>query len=144
MNFSLNKGTYLLVIKIKKPVKIKIGSLRRRDFDKGYYVYVGSAMNNLRKRIQRHLGSSKFKKGQDRKHWHIDYLLSSPEAEIIDVYYKEFKEKQECSVAETISKISHGEEDNFGSSDCKCKSHFFKINKKDLLEKLNGFKKMKL
>ena len=58
----LNKGSYLLFIKIKKPIRIKIGALGREGFDKGYYVYVGSSMNNLNKRIQRHLETSELKK----------------------------------------------------------------------------------
>lgn len=141
MTFSLNKGSYLLLIKIKKPIDIKIGSLGRREFEKGHYVYVGSAMNNLRKRIERHLKSSRLRGGQEKKHWHIDYLLSSPETEIVDVYYKESEEKEECSVAEKIREGFSEVIEKFGSSDCRCKSHLFKINKKELEKKLEGFKK---
>ncbi len=137
----LNKGSYILVINIKKPVKIKIGSLGSFEFLKGYYVYVGSAMNNLNKRIERHLKTSK--KGQNKKHWHIDYLLSSFETIIKGVYYKESDKKEECFIAEKISKISQGEIKGFGSSDCKCKSHLFKFSKR-IINKLEGFNKMKL
>ena len=139
----LNKGSYLLLIKIKKPVEIKIGSLGRRRFEKGYYVYVGSAMNNLKKRVERHMNTSESKKGRDKKYWHIDYLLSNRDVFIENVYYKESEEKEECKIARDISKFSRVTEDKFGSSDCKCESHLFKTNKKEPEKNLEGFKKLK-
>ena len=116
------KGTYLLIINIKKPAIIKIGSLGKIKFDKGDYVYVGSAMNNLEKRIKRHLKKSKDKK----KYWHIDYLLANKNARIIKIIKKESNKKQECEIARKIAKIGKGIK-NFGSSDCNCKSHLFEI-----------------
>lgn len=116
------KGTYLLIINIKKPVIIKIGLLGKIKFDKGDYVYVGSAMNNLEKRIKRHLKKSKDKK----KYWHIDYLLANKNVKIIRVLKKESNKKQECEIARKIVKIGQAIK-NFGSSDCKCKSHLFEI-----------------
>jgi len=123
------KGTYFLIINIKKPAIIKIGSLGKIKFEKGNYVYVGSAMNNLEKRIKRHLKNSKDKK----KHWHIDYLLAGKNAKIMKVIKKESNKKQECEIARKIAKIG-GAVKNFGSSDCKCKSHLFKIKDHKLLK----------
>ena len=140
----LNKGSYLLLIEIKKPMQTKIGDLGLINFDKGYYIYVGSAMNNLKKRVERHLNSSSLGREKDRKHWHIDYLLSSSEAEISDIYYKEFEEKEECSVAEKVKRESFHEVKGFGSSDCKCESHLFKVSGANLKELIKGFIKMKL
>lgn len=62
------KGCYCLVIKNDETTKIKIGKLGRLDFKKGYYVYVGSAMNRLESRLKRHLSNKK------KMHWHVDYL----------------------------------------------------------------------
>ncbi len=66
------KGYYVLVINVVKPLDTIIGSLGRIQFRKGYYLYIGSACGSggLRARIKRHLRRSK------NIHWHIDYLLS--------------------------------------------------------------------
>ena len=54
------KGTYCLIINLNNTSKIKIGKkLGKIEFDKGYYVYVGSAMNSLESRINRHLSDEK-------------------------------------------------------------------------------------
>ena len=74
------KGTYCLIINVKKDVKIKIGKvLGEIEFKKGCYLYVGSAMNSLEKRVQRHLSKDK------KKHWHIDYLLLNDSSNIENV-----------------------------------------------------------
>ncbi|HKL24328.1 MAG TPA: GIY-YIG nuclease family protein [Candidatus Nanoarchaeia archaeon] len=140
----LNKGFYILVINVKKPVKIKIGFLGFIEFSKGKYVYIGSAMNNLIKRIKRHINSSKLKGGQDKKHWHIDYLLSNDNVRIKNIYYKESQEKQECSIAKKVKEESFDEIKGFGSSDCKCESHLFNILEDRLGKIIKGFNKMKL
>ena len=50
------KGTYCLIISMKKSEKLNIGHLHQDyKFKKGYYVYIGSAMNSLVARINRHL-----------------------------------------------------------------------------------------
>ena len=111
------KGSYCLIINVKKDTKIKIGKkLGDINFKKGYYVYVGSAMNSLEARVKRHLSDNK------KKHWHIDYLLLNKNTEIKKVYTKESNEKLECKIAE---KIIENEDSiaNFGCSDCKCRSH---------------------
>ncbi len=53
------KGVYCLIIKVKTDIIQKIGALGKIKFDKGIYVYVGSAQNNLKKRIKRHLSKNK-------------------------------------------------------------------------------------
>ena len=113
------KGSYILLIKLNKDKEIQIGKLGKIFFKKGYYAYIGSALNSLEKRIQRHLRSEK------KIHWHIDYLLKN--AEIIDVFYKENSEKEECNIAKQLEKEFISIID-FGCSDCKCKSHLFHSN----------------
>jgi Uri superfamily endonuclease len=119
------KGSYLLLIQLKENKKIKVGKLSKLFFKKGFYIYIGSAMNNLEKRISRHLRKNK------KFHWHIDYLLQN--AEILEVYLKENTIKEECKIAnifeEKLEKI-HG----FGCSDCKCTSHLFYGKKVDILD----------
>ena len=109
------KGVYVLLIKLNKKRKIKIGKRGVFCFPAGRYIYVGSAMNNLEKRIERHKSRKK------RMHWHIDYFLKY--ANIINVLKIETKRKIECSLASKIKGEIIAEK--FGSMDCKCKSHFF-------------------
>ena len=124
------KGSYLIIIKLEDNKKLKVGKFGKIDFKKGYYVYVGSAMNGLEKRIQRHLRTRK------KTHWHIDYFLN--QAKIINVFFKLSNNKQECKIAESLgeklSAIS-----GFGCSDCKCKAHLFYssyVNIKNVISKL--------
>ena len=110
------KGAYLLVLELQNKTSLQVGKLGLVDFQKGNYVYVGSALNGLEQRIQRHLRSQK------KTHWHIDYLL--PYTKIIDVFYKESTRREECTIASVFEKnlidIS-----GFGCSDCACNSHLF-------------------
>ena len=114
------KGSYLLLLKIKKPLKIKIGSLGLIKFQKGNYIYVGSALNSLENRIKRHFKKTK------KKHWHIDYLTTNKNVKILKAVYKISNKKLECKIAKRINKLGKPIE-KFGSSDCKCKGHLFKI-----------------
>lgn len=47
-------GCYCLIIEFNENKKLKIGSRLKIDFKKGCYVYIGSAMNNLKSRVKRH------------------------------------------------------------------------------------------
>jgi len=110
------RGSYLIIIKLEDNKKLKIGMLGKIDFKKGYYVYVGSAMNGLEKRIQRHLRKKK------KIHWHIDYLLNH--ARIINIFFKLSNNKQECKIAKLIEEKLLAIK-GVGCSDCKCISHLF-------------------
>lgn len=110
------KGSYILILRLAESRKYKIGKLGTILFKKGYYAYVGSAMNSIEKRILRHLSKNK------RFHWHIDYLLKISHIE--DIFYKESERKEECDIAAIMQK-KFSSIPNFGSSDCSCKSHLF-------------------
>ena len=120
------KGCYCLIINLEKTSKIKIGKkLGFLKFDKGYYVYIGSAMNSLESRLNRHLSDDK------KLHWHIDYLLKK--SEITDIIFNENK-KVECDLSQYMSTKTTGVED-FGCSDCDCESHLYYFkNKKEAIE----------
>ena len=109
------KGCYCLTIHLSDSKTIKIGKLGKIKFNEGYYVYVGSAMNSLESRLNRHLSDTK------KLHWHVDYLLKK--AEITDIIYNENK-KVECELSHYISSRSDGIKD-FGCSDCDCESHLY-------------------
>jgi Uri superfamily endonuclease len=117
-----------------------VGNLGIIEFKHGKYIYVGSALNSLEPRLIRHL---KINKGLHKvRHWHIDYLLTNSSAKIHQIYVKISPKHLECSIAEKIS--SQGVHiPKFGSSDCKCKSHLFKVDNFNFLEKI-GLKKLDL
>ncbi|MDH7507093.1 MAG: GIY-YIG nuclease family protein [Candidatus Thermoplasmatota archaeon] len=110
------KGSYILIIKLEEDKKIQIGKLGEIFFKNGFYVYVGSALNGIEQRINRHLRKNK------KKHWHIDYLLDY--AKVIEILYKESRTRLECNIAEIFDKQLFSIS-GFGCSDCKCKSHLF-------------------
>lgn len=119
------KGSYVLLFRLKEDKKIQVGRLGVIYFKKGYYAYVGSAMNGLEQRIKRHL------REQKKIHWHIDYLLEF--SEITDIFYKKNEKKEECDISNKfMSKLDYIP--GFGCSDCKCKSHLFYGSKKDILQ----------
>ena len=123
---------------MKKSEKLDIGHLHNmHKYRKGYYVYIGSAMNSLVPRLNRHLSDEK------KMHWHIDYLLKSPDCHIRDILFNISEERIECALAESISK--DGEEiPGFGCSDCSCSSHliYFKRKRDALASTRNAYEKI--
>lgn len=126
-------GIYCLIIKLDKGKKIKIGKLGFINFKKGHYCYIGSALNNLEKRIERHKSKNKKLK------WHIDYFLGY--GKIIRIIKAETNKKIECLLSKKIDKIADDKIKDFGCSDCKCKSHlyYFKSNPTKILQKIIHF-----
>jgi len=125
------KGTYCLIISKNKTSSLKVGNLyQRHKFKQGFYVYIGSAMNSLIPRINRHLSNEK------KLHWHIDYLLKNRYTNIREIIFTDSHKRIECQLANSISK--DGEEiQGFGCSDCDCNSHliYFKT-KKEAIENI--------
>lgn len=111
------KGAYVLLIKLSEDRDLRIGALGEFFFPAGFYVYTGSSMTNLEKRVRRHFSKRK------KTRWHIDYLLH--EAEIIQAILFPSEEKEECKVNEVIFNSSEGAPlaKGFGSSDCTCETH---------------------
>ncbi|MEW5761514.1 MAG: GIY-YIG nuclease family protein [Candidatus Thermoplasmatota archaeon] len=128
------KGTYILLMSLPGRCNIRVGKLCSIKFNKGYYAYVGSAMNSLVMRIHRHMGNSK------KLHWHIDYFLKN--ANICNIYYKPGKKSKECEFARRLGLQFKAIKD-FGASDCNCNSHLFHSEKYPELEKLIIKMKMK-
>ncbi|MEM3572876.1 MAG: GIY-YIG nuclease family protein [Nitrososphaeria archaeon] len=115
------KGTYILIIELKKHIKLKIGSLGSFDFPQGFYYYVGSALNNLEARIARHIKIAEKKSG--KKRWHIDYLLSNKEVRLKGIVL--LKGKVEHKIANKLDRKFLIVAKKFGSSDCGCVTHLF-------------------
>jgi len=113
-----HRGTYLLVLENRSIKWIDVGKLGQIRFNKGYYVYVGSGMNGVDRRVARHY--------RDRKsfHWHIDYITPS-HMPITGSYTIRRSLNLEEEIAMRCEKISHGSIDGFGSSDSSRRSHLF-------------------
>ena len=113
------KGIYVLVVRVKTNIKVSVGSLGLLSFKKGNYLYVGSAQNNIEKRVERHL------KQEKKLYWHIDYLLDNNNSEVVSVFtLPTMLKSDECRVAQELLKRSEPVS-GFGCSDCNCNSHLF-------------------
>jgi len=119
-----DRGSYLLVLRLKRKSNINIGRLGKISFRKGFYIYVGSAMTNLIKRMERH------RRIRKRRHWHIDDLREV--AEFHSVLAIRSYARLECEIAKVFSKIAECKIPKFGSSDCSCESHLFGMSKDPL------------
>jgi len=126
-------AVYCLCISVEEQTQIKVGALGELTFQRGKYVYIGSALNRIRPRVLRHINNS-LGKG-NVTHWHIDYLLREPKVSVRTVYLKYTEDKEECKLAESGSQ--HGEPiPGFGCSDCRCVSHLFKVQHYSFLSRM--------
>ncbi len=121
----LTTGAYVLLISVDAPVSITIGKIGPVDFKAGWYTYVGSALGktatSLHHRLRRHFAPAT----QKRMHWHVDYLLASPDCKIAGAIMVPSLNKIECRVASVIG-LMGGRPwgSRFGASDCSnCASH---------------------
>jgi sugar fermentation stimulation protein A len=112
-----DRGSYLLILELKRKRNIRVGKLGRVSFRKGFYIYIGSAMANLSKRMQRHRHLRK------RHHWHIDELRAV--AEFHSVLAIRSSVRLECKIAKAFSDISDWKILGFGCTDCTCDTHLF-------------------
>jgi len=119
-----DRGSYLVLLRLRRTRVIPIGKLGRVRFPSGYYIYVGSAMANLTQRMARH------RRLRKRLHWHIDSLRR--EAEFIDLFPIRSSERLECDLAGAVAKLSNWSVPGFGCSDCSCTSHLFAFSESPL------------
>ena len=124
INILSGYGTYTLLLRVKKQVTVKIGSLGKQTFPVGYYIYTGSAMGrgaSLKNRIARHLRKEK------RCFWHIDYILENENVSVEAVVAAETSQKVECEINQHIRTEMGAKVQvkGFGASDCQknCDSH---------------------
>ena len=134
------RGSYCLCIKVCKDSKISVGSLGLTTFPKGYYVYVGSALSSLIPRLTRHIKTSR---GEGTvAHWHIDYLLREPHVGIEVIYATGWSVRMECEIATQIA-LKGEAVPRFGSSDCACHSHLYRVKSFGFIRE-TGLKKVDL
>jgi Uri superfamily endonuclease len=126
------KGTYALLFRVNRPLRVQVGKLGQHLFAPGIWVYVGSAMGtgstSLGHRLRRHFSQSK------KKHWHIDYLLSG-KAKPLGTMWAESEESFECGLASALrdSRVFDAGPSGFGSTDCRecCGTHLFRYVGRD-------------
>jgi Uri superfamily endonuclease len=126
-------GCYSLIIDLKRKKTICVGKLGEAVFPAGTYVYTGSAMQGLGGRLRRHCTRIK------KMHWHIDHLLTLPDARIEKIILYPAAPGQECLQNKRIAARAAVILKNFGASDCKsgCTSHLLYFAK-DFLPKFPG------
>jgi len=121
---AIDRGSYLLILNLRNKRKIVVGSLGEVSFRKGIYIYVGSAMVNLTKRMERHRHIRK------QHHWHVDELRAV--AEFHSVLAIRSSIRFECEIAKALLGIAGWTVPGFGCTDCSCKTHLFGISKDPL------------
>ncbi len=122
---SSNRGAYILALSVADDVIVTVGKLGAVSFPAGVYAYVGSALGSAGlQRIRHHINVFA---GCTTKHtWHIDYL--SGVAALCTIYVFVTDERIECDLASRLRASSTSVAINrFGSSDCKCDSHLFRV-----------------
>ncbi len=113
-----DKGSYILLLKNPRKFSSKIRQLGMRNFPAGFYIYVGSALNGLSMRLQRH------KRKNKKKHWHIDHIFPKRLKLHKEISFRR-KDRIEEALANDFSQISEDEIAGFGASDSRMKSHLF-------------------
>lgn len=112
-----DRGSYFLLLHLARRRRLQVGQLGSILFEKGHYVYAGSAMANLGARLARHCRRRK------RMHWHVDYLREAAGA-VVPVPVRASR-RLECELAGGLEAIMGAGMPGFGSSDCGCPSHLF-------------------
>lgn len=134
------RGSYCLCIRVWKDSEIRVGSLGVIMFPRGHYIYVGSALNSLIPRLERHIRTSR---GEGWvAHWHIDYLLREPPVEIVAIYAIDWSVRIECEIAAYIAEKGEAFS-RFGCSDCTCQSHLYRVKSFGFIRE-TGLKKIDL
>jgi len=116
MNWNVNENHTLYAIFLTLPADetIKIGALGTFHFEKGDYVYIGSAKKNIISRVERHAKLDKTKR------WHLDYFRSYCKVTAI----QSFPEGDgECALAASFAQKGTIPIKKFGASDCRCGGH---------------------
>jgi Uri superfamily endonuclease len=120
-------GVYQLVLFLPEDVILRVGALGVFQFPAGRYVYTGSALGGLRRRLARHLRTQK------RLRWPIDYLMRHAVVEDVRLFLG--GGRSECALnRQTLALpaarvIARG----FGSSDCHCPAHLVYLGRDSCL-----------
>jgi Uri superfamily endonuclease len=114
-------GTYALILSCGTNAPIQIGRLGTMQLQRGYYIYLGSALRpgGLRARIAHHQRLS------TRPHWHTDYLRAHTWFPSVWLSYDGKRNEHEWARAMQTVKDATIRFPGFGASDCSCLSHLY-------------------
>jgi sugar fermentation stimulation protein A len=111
-------GSYILVLKNESKKLIPVGKLGTVSFEKGFYVYAGSALGGLDARLSRHARKRK------KAFWHIDFIAPR-HMHVEKVFAVRRKDKKEAKIANGLKNICNDVVKGFGASDTSAESHLF-------------------
>ena len=114
-------GVYLFAVHLAKKRTLTVASLGSVRFEKGWYVYVGSAKRGLSRRLARHMNNCRRKVLR----WHIDFLRNGARA--VRAFPIPTRLDLECRLARDVGAIAAEMVRRFGCSDCSCPSHLFRF-----------------
>ena len=134
------KGTYTIVLKCRRTMRVRFGKLGFAKIEVGYYLYTGSALGrgsvSLEGRLTRHERSSK------KVRWHVDYLTSRPGCDFRGAVCLISTSRLECKINRSIQADLNVESTlpHIGASDCRCSGHLLRVKSRssvaDLLNRL--------
>jgi Uri superfamily endonuclease len=114
-------GTYALILSCTSEARIQVGCLGTMQLQRGYYVYLGSALGpgGLCARVAHH------QKPSSRPHWHIDYLRAH--TQVYRVWFSYSEKRREHQWARVTQTLTGAKVPllGFGASDCDCRSHLY-------------------
>lgn len=119
-----DEGAYMVIFRLDKDTRLRVGELGDLTFGKGHYVYAGSARRGLSRRLERH------RRKRKKLFWHVDYLAG--EATFMKSVAVRSSVDLECEIAGALSRIADWQVPGFGSSDCRCGGHLFGMKKSPL------------
>lgn len=114
-------GTYALILSCSTTGRVRIGRLGAMELQRGYYVYVGSALGpgGLQARIAQHQNSSA------SPHWHVDYLRGHTRLQRVWYSYEGYRYEHKWARAMHAMTGARIPLAGFGASDCRCPSHLY-------------------
>ncbi len=123
-----DRGTYMLVMEVVEEFSAETGALGTVNYKKGFYIYTGSAMKNLKARVKRHQRKRK------KKHWHMDYILPS-HMKVVRSYMIRREDHLEEQIGSDLLSIADDCIDGFGSTDSSLRSHLTYFKEKPIFKK---------
>ncbi|MBB5174355.1 GIY-YIG nuclease family protein [Texcoconibacillus texcoconensis] len=107
---------YALAFHLLYDETIQVGKKGTFSFERGTYIYIGSAKKNMEARLNRHLSVDK------KLRWHIDYIREKMHFIEGQTY---LERRGECQLVEATATYVQATRpiSQFGASDCKCKGH---------------------
>lgn len=124
-------GTYALLFRARAG-RIEVGRLGEQVIEPGWYLYLGSAFGpgGVAARVGRHLREGHARGPGARPHWHVDRLHEI--AEVHAVWFCHDRRRREHLWAREARRLDGASIpiDGFGSSDCDCRSHLIRYERR--------------